>query len=119
MTTPNIITAATVRGYNALQEAGTTATAIISNASTSGKLHKVSMLALCNVSSATECAATVAISNGTTSFPLIAGVDIYASLPRTVISRTAPIYLNEGHSITVQAATAGYIKVVASYDEVG
>lgn len=119
MTTPNILAATTIRGYAAFQEASTTATAIISNASTSNKLQRVSVLTLCNVSSATECAATVAVSNGTTSYPLIAGVDIYASLPRTVITRTAPIYLNEGQSITVQAATAGYIKVVASYEEVG
>jgi len=118
MTTPNIRTASTITAGNAVQLADVTATAVVSNASTSNKLQKISVLSLCNVSASTACAATVAVSNGTTAFNLLAGVTIYNALPRIVISRENPVYLTEGDSLVVSAASSGYIEVVCGYEEV-
>lgn len=116
MTTPNIKTAATFTAHNAVADAGTTYAAIVSNASTSNALQKVSTVTICNITAATSCGVSVAVSNGTSYFHLLAGLAVTASI--TPVTRETPIYLGEGDSLCIHAQTAGHIQVIVGYETV-
>ena len=116
MSNPNIKTGATITAHNALAVAGTTYAAVLSNASTSNSLYKVSVVSICNLTAATSCAVTVAISNGTTYYHLLAGQAVTASI--SPVTRTTPAYLNEGHSVCIYAATSGQLEAIVSYEKV-
>ena len=114
MSNPNIKTGATITAHNALALAGTTYAAVLSNASTSNALNKISAVNICNITAATSCAVTVAISNGTTYYHLVAGQAVTASI--TPVTRANPVYLGEGDSICIYAATSGHLEAVVSYE---
>lgn len=114
MTAPNIRTAATITAGNAALAVGTTYSALVSNASTSSAVTKVSCVHICNLTSATSCAVTLAISDGTSYHRLLAGQAITASIQP--VTRTTPVYLEEGDSICIYAATSGYLEAVVTYE---
>lgn len=116
MSAPNIRTAATIQAGNAPALVGATYSAVLSNASTSGELQKISSIHICNITAATSCAVTVAISNGTTHYHLVAGQAVTA--PIQPVTRSTPVYLTEGDSIVIYAATAGHLEVVMGYETV-
>jgi hypothetical protein len=113
---PNIKTGATITAHNAAVLVGTTYAAVLSNASTSNALQKVSMVHICNVTAATGCAVTVALSNGTTYYHLVAGQAVTASI--TPVTRANPVYVGEGDSVCIYAATSGHIEAVLSYETI-
>lgn len=116
MSQPNIKTAATIVAVNAPVLVGTTYAAVVSNASTSSALQKISSVHICNISAATSCAVTVAISNGTTYYHLVAGQAV--TNPIQPVTRQSPIYLEEGDSICIYAATSGHLEAVVNYEQV-
>lgn len=115
MSTPNIKTGATVQAFNAVALVGTTYAAVVTNASTSNALHKISVVNICNVTAATSCAVTVALSNGTTYYRIVAGQAV--TNPIQPVTRSAPLYLGEGDSICMYAATSGHLEAVVSYEK--
>jgi hypothetical protein len=116
MSNPNIKTAATIQGLNASVLVGTTYAAAISNATTSNALNKISFVNICNITAATSCAVTLALSNGTTYYHLLAGQAVTASIQP--VTRQSPVYLKEGDSICIYAATSGHLQAVFNYEQV-
>lgn len=116
MSNPNIKTGATVQAFNAPVLVGTTYAAVVSNASTSNSLQKVSSVHICNITAATSCAVTVALSNGTTYYHLVAGQAV--TNPIQPVTRQTPVYLEEGDSICIYAATSGHLEAVVNYEQV-
>lgn len=116
MTAPNIKTGATIQAFNVPVAVGTTYAAVVSNATTSNALRKISSVHVCNVTAATGCALTVALSNGTTYTHLIAGQAV--TNPIQPITREAPVYLLEGDSICIYAATSGHLEAIVNYEQV-
>lgn len=114
MTAPNIRVADTITASQALVLVGTTYSAAISNATTSNAVHKISCVNVCNITSATSCAVTVALSNGTTYYRLVAGQAVTASIQP--ITRSTPVYLREGDSLCIYAATSGHLEASVSYE---
>lgn len=116
MSNPNIKTGATIQAFNAPALVGTTYAAIVTNATTSNALQKISSINICNLSAATSCAVTVALSNGSTYYHLVAGQAV--TNPIQPITRSAPMYLEEGDSICIYAASTGYLEAVVNYEQV-
>jgi hypothetical protein len=116
MSNPNIKTAGTFKAFNAPVWVGTTYAAVVSNATTSNALQKISSVHICNITAATSCAVTVALSNGTTYYHVVAGQAVTASVQP--VTRNTPIYLEEGDSICIYAATSGHLQAVFNYEQV-
>lgn len=114
MTAPNVRVAEELTASQAHILVGTTYSAVLSNATTSNAVQKVSCVNVCNISSATSCAVTVAISNGTTYYRLVAGQGVTASIQP--VTRSTPVYLREGDSLCIYAGTSGYLEAVAAYE---
>lgn len=116
MSNPNIKTGATIQAFNAPALVGTTYSVLVTNASTSDSLQKVSSICICNVTAATSCAVTVALSNGTTYYRLVAGQAVTASIHP--VTRATPLYLGGGDSLCIYAATSGHLEAVVSYERI-
>lgn len=116
MSNPNLKTGATIQAFNSPAFVGTTYAAVVANATTSNALQKISTIHICNVSAATSCAVTVALSNGTAYYHLVAGQAVTS--PIQPVTRSSPLYLKEGDSICIYAATSGHLEAVVSYEQV-
>ena len=67
MAAPNIVNVATITGKTAVQAVGTSATAIVTNSSGSGKVFKVNALYVANIDGSTAADITVDLFRSSTS----------------------------------------------------
>jgi len=123
MTAPNIRNVATITGKTAPVSLSTTsATAIVSNAASSGKVFKINSLYIANVDGTNPCDVSVNYYNaaaiGGTAFALASTITIPADATLVLISKEAPIYLEENTSLGALAAIANKLFVVCSYEEI-
>ena len=122
MTAPNLIGATTIIGKTTGANLTTTsATTILSNASSSGKVLKINTL---NASNWTTSSANVSVvwnnaaSLGGTSYNITSNLVIPAGATLTVIDKSTQYYLEENQSIGAIAATANTINVTVSYEDI-
>lgn len=123
MATPNINTATAITGYTSgVALTSTSATTILNNAASSGKLLKVNSLYVANVDGTANCDVTVSYYTqddiGGTAYKIASTVNVPADASLVIISKDAPIYLREDSSIGATAATANDLEVVVSYEEI-
>jgi hypothetical protein len=123
MTAPNIIAATSVLGQTATVNLTTTsATEVLSNAASSGKVFKVNTLIVANVDGSSAADITVAIYSedniGGTATEIIQAKAVAAKTNLVVISKDTPIYLEEDRSLGATASAGGDLKVTASYEEI-
>lgn len=116
MAAPNIVNVATITGKTAVQAVGTSATAIVTNSSGSGKVFKVNFLILANVDGAANVDATVDLYRSSTPYRIANTVLVPADASFDVLS--APLYLEEGDSLRLTASAAGDLEAVCSYEEI-
>lgn len=122
MAAPNLIGATTIIGKTTGANLTTTsATTILSNASSSGKVLKINTL---NASNWTTSSANVSVvwnnaaSLGGTSYNITSNLVIPAGATLTVIDKSTQYYLEENQSIGAIAATANTINVTVSYEDI-
>ena len=115
MTAPNIVAVATISGKTAVQAVGTSATAIVTNSSGSGKVQKVNALYVSNINTA---AATVNVDvyRSATAYRLAYTVSVPAGSTLDLMSKS--IYLEEGDSLRLTASASSYLESVCSYEEI-
>ena len=123
MAAPNIVNVATITGksfYLAL--ANTSATALVSNAASSGKVFKINMIQVANVDGTNACNVTVKYHTqddiGGTGYALVSTVSVPADASLVVIDKNTALYLEEDRSISVTAGTANDLEVLVSYEEI-
>ena len=123
MAAPNIVNVGTITGksfYLAL--ANTNATALVSNASSSGKVFKINMIQVANVDGTNACDVTVKYHTqddiGGTGYALVSTVSVPADASLVVIDKNTALYLEEDRSISVTAGTANDLEVIVSYEEI-
>jgi hypothetical protein len=124
MAAPNIIAATSVLGKTATVDLTTTsATEVLSNADSSGKVFKVNTLIVANVDGTNAADITVAVYSedniGGTPIDIVQSKAVAAKTNLVVISRDTPIYLEEDRSIGATASAGGDLQIVASYEEIG
>lgn len=116
MAAPNIISATTIVGKTAVQAIGTSATAIVTNAGSSGKALKVNALYISNVDGTSNAEVTIDIFRSSTAYHIAKTVNVPADATIDVISKV--IYLEEGDALRLTANAVSDLEAVCSYEDI-
>ena len=123
MTAPNVVNVATITAKSAMVAlSSTNATALVSNAASSGKVFKINMIQIANVDGTNACDVTVDVHSqddgGGTAYSLASTISVPADASLVVVDKGTALYLEEDRSITATAGTAGDLEVIVSYEEI-
>jgi hypothetical protein len=123
MAAPNIVNVTSIIGKTEVANLTTTsATQVVSNAASSGKVFKINTLMVANVDGAVTAEITVSIYSaaalGGTATELAKTIAVPADATLVVISKDNPLYLEEDRSIGATAGVANDLKVICSYEEI-
>ena len=116
MANPNIVNVATITAKTAVQQVGTSATAIVSNSSSSNKVFKINALYVSNVDGTNNADINVDIYRSSTAYHVAKTIAVPADATLDVISK--PIYLEEGDTLRLTASAASDLEAVCSYEEI-
>tara|TARA_R100000773_G_scaffold38234_1_gene33363 strand:- start:95 stop:469 length:375 start_codon:yes stop_codon:yes gene_type:complete len=122
MSAPNIVNVATITAKSAVVNlSSTSATAVVSNAASSGKVFKINSLVVSNVDGSVAADITISYYDqddiGGTSTEIVKTVSVPQDSTLVVIDKSTSIYLEEDRSIGATASAANDLKVVCSYEE--
>jgi hypothetical protein len=120
---PNIVNVATITGKtNVVDLTSTSATSVVSNASSSGKVFKINSLIVANVDGTANADITInlysAAALGGTATQICSTIAVPADSSLVVIDKTSGIYLEEDKSIGATAGSSNDLKVICSYEEI-
>jgi len=123
MAAPNLLSPTTINGKTVTVDlSSTSATSILSNAASSGKVLKINSLYVANVDGTSNAEITInyysAASLGGTATQIVSTVAVPADATLVVIDKDAYIYLEEDRSLGATAGTSSDLKVVCSYEEI-
>jgi len=123
MAAPNIVNVTAIYGKVVTADLTTTsATSVLSNAASSGKVFKLDSLVVANTDTVNAVTVTVnhysAAALGGTATAMASTVSIPANSTLVVISKLNMIYLEENMSIGAVAGTASKLKIVCSYEDI-
>ena len=116
MANPNIVQVTSIYGKTAVQTVTTTATAIVTNDSGSGKIFKVNALYVSNVDGTNVGEITVDLYRSSTAYHIAKTIAVPADATLDIISKT--IYLEEGDSLRLTAGSNSTLQAVCSYEEI-
>jgi hypothetical protein len=122
MANPNLASATTVLANNAqLSLTATTATQLITNAASSGKVLLVDSIIVANVDLTNACDVTVArfqsATNTGTAFAIASTITVPAKASVIIIGKDNAINLTEAESVYVTASAANRLVVDANWKE--
>ena len=123
MAAPNLVSPTTITGKSATVSLTTTsATSVLSNAASSGKVLKINSLYVANIDGTSNADITInyysAAALGGTATAICSTVAVPADATLVVIDKDAYIYVEEDRSIGATAATASDLQIVVSYEEI-
>jgi len=123
MAAPNIVNVTTITGKSATVDlSSTAATAVLSNAASSGKVFKVNSLVVANVDGSVAADITIGFYSqddiGGTATEIVSTVSVPADASLVVIDKNSFLYLEEDRSLGATAGVANDLKVVVSYEEI-
>ena len=123
MAAPNIVNVTTITGKsNVVSLTTTSATAVVSNAASSGKVFKINSLVVSNVDGTNAADITISYYSeddiGGTATEIVSTVSVPADASLIVIDKNTSLYLEEDRSIGATAGSASDLKVVVSYEEI-
>jgi|TARA_R100000455_G_C6272081_1_gene128641 hypothetical protein len=116
MAAPNLLNPTTITGKTALQAVGTSATAIVTNSSSSNKVLKINALYVSNVDGTNNAEINVDVFRSSTAFHIGKTITVPADATLDVISKA--IYLEEGDALRLTANAASDLEAVCSYEEI-
>lgn len=122
MANPNIATATHVYLKNAqVSLTATTATQLVSNPASSGKVFLIDSIIVSNVDGTNACDVTVtrfqSATNTGTAFPICSTVTVPADASLVVVGKDYPINLTEDESIWVTASAGNDLVVDCNWKE--
>lgn len=117
MTAPNILGLTTVNGKTVGAAITTSMVAALTNAASSNKVYKVNSVYVSNIDGSNPVDVTVTFYNGTMDYSLADNQTVTNGSTLVVVSKDAPIYLEETHAIRVQASANSDAEVVISYED--
>lgn len=122
MAAPNIVDVGTITGKTQVTSlTDTSATAIVSNTASSGKVFKVNTIIVANVDGSNAVDMTVSYYTeddiGGTGTAIISTVSIPADSSLIVLDKNTCIYLEEDKSLGATAGAGNDAKVIVSYEE--
>jgi hypothetical protein len=116
MTAPNIATAQNAYGHTAVQQVGTSATAIVTGAT--GHLMKVVGLYVSNVGSGATCDVTVDLYRSSTAYRLGYVITVPPKTTLPILGKDLPLYIEEGDALRLTASAASMLEAVAPYEDI-
>lgn len=116
MAAPNIVGVTTITGRTAVLAVTTSATAIVTNSSSSGKVFKINALYVANIDGTNACDLTVDLFRSSTAYKIASTVSVPADATLDVISKS--IYLEEGDALRLTAGANSDLEAVCSYEEI-
>lgn len=118
MANPNIVAVTSIYGKSAGLALGTTGSAIVSNAASSGKIIKVNTLVVSNIHGTTAGNVTAYVNITPTNYHIASTVTVPADSTLVLISKDTSIYLEEGHGLYLYADATLMLQAVCSYEEI-
>ena len=123
MANPNIVDVTNILGNNSLTALTTTsATEIINNAASSGKVYKVNSIVVANVDGSAAADVTISIYSeddlGGTAYQIVSTLSVPADASVIVTDKSTGFYLKEDQSVGATAGTASDLVVTASWEEI-
>ena len=123
MANPNIVDVTNILGNNSLTALTTTsATSIINNAASSGKVYKVNSIVVANVDGSAAADVTISIYSeddlGGTAFQIVSTLSVPADASVIVTDKSTGFDLKEDQSVGATAGTASDLVVTASWEEI-
>ena len=115
MAAPNIVNVAPITMKTAVQAVGTSATAIVTNSASSGKVFKVNALYISNVDGSDSADISIDIYRSSTAYHVAKTIRVPADATLDVLSK--PISLEEGDALRLTASAASDLQAVCSYEE--
>lgn len=116
MAAPNIVNVATITGKSAVANVTTVATDIVTNAGSSGQLHKIDSLVISNVNGSLSGNISASLYRSSTEYKLAHLISVPPQGSLVVISKDTMIYLEEGDSLRLTASANNYLHAVCSYE---
>jgi hypothetical protein len=97
----------------------TSATAIVTNAASSGKVFKINSLIIANVNGTTAADITADVyKNQTTAFRIAFTISVPADATLVLISKDTSIYLEENDSIRLTSSANSILEALCSFEEI-
>ncbi len=123
MAAPNIVNVTSIIGKSAVIDlTSTSATSVVSNAASSGKVFKINSLIVSNVDGTNAADITInyysAAALGGTATQIVSTVSVPADSSLVVIDKNTSFYLEEDKSIGATAGSANDLKVLISYEDI-
>jgi hypothetical protein len=123
MANPNIVNVSAIYGTTTYVALSTTsATTLLSNAASSGKVFKVDNIVVSNVNGSTAANVTVSVNSaaagGGTAYRLAYQISVPAGASLIVTDKSTAFYLMENQSVVITAGTANYLEAVLSYEDI-
>jgi hypothetical protein len=120
---PNIVNVAAIYGNNSTTSlSSTSATSIINNAASSGKVYKVNSIVVANVDGSNAADITINIYSqddlGGTAFAIASTISVPADASLIVTDKTTSFYLKEDQSVGAIAGSSNDLVVTASWEEI-
>jgi len=116
MAAPNIVSVTTITGKTAVLAVTTSATAIVTNSGSSGKVFKVNALYVSNIDGVNSADVNVDLYRSTTAYHIAKTVSVPADATLDIVSKS--IYLEEGDSLRLTASANSDLEAVCSYEEI-
>jgi len=116
MAAPNVVNVGTITGKTAVQAVGTSATAIVTNSASSGKVFKVNALYVSNVDGTNNAEITIDLYRSSTAYHIAKTLVIPADATIDVLTKA--IYLEEGDALRLTANVTSDVEAICSYEEI-
>ncbi len=118
MANPNIVNVTTINGNTAVANVTTSATAIIENAGSSGKIYKVNGITVSNIDATNSATITVDLYRSSVAYTMISNLVVTINTSYTPIDKTLSLYLLEGDAIRLTANANSRLQAVATWEEI-
>jgi hypothetical protein len=118
MAAPNVFATTTIISNSGVQAVTNSATAIITNASSSGKVYMVKSLYVTNVSTTVSGTITVDLFRSSVAYRIVPALSVPIQCTIVPIEAEAPIFMLEGDTLRLTASANSIFEAVASWDEV-
>ena len=116
MATPNLLQLTSVIPSTAMAAITTTATALVTNTSSSNKVLKISALYISNIDGTNDGEATIDVFRSSVAYHIAKTVTIPADATLDVINTA--VYLQEGDSLRITASVDNTLQAVCSYEDI-
>jgi len=118
MAAPNIVNVSTITGKTNVSILSTSATDVVSNPASSGKVFKINTVFISNVDGTNAADVTVSVFRSSVEYKIVSTVSVPADATLTVITKDTSIYLEEGDALRMSASANNDLESVCSYEEI-